>query len=143
MDRDERGATIVEAALVLPILFMFLLAILEFGRAYNEYQVLTNAAREAARYAVAPLEGTNTLPSNAASIAMQFTGSAGITLSQPPSIIQHTTCQVPYSINGVQQLCTEVILSASFDFLTTQLLFSKGSLSVPISSIVYMREETN
>ncbi len=143
MDRDQRGATIIEAAFVLPILFMSLLAILEFGRAYNEYQVLTNAAREAARYAVAPLEGTNTLPSNAATVAEQFTSSAGLSLSQPPSIIQHTACQVPLSINGVQQTCTQVILTASFDFLVPRLLFNKDSLAVPISTTVYMREETN
>ncbi len=143
MGRDQRGATIVEAAFVLPILFMFLLAILEFGRAYNEYQVLTNAAREAARYAVAPLQGTNMLPLNVALVAEQFTNSAGVLLSQPPSITQHTACQVPLSINGVQQMCTQVILTSSFNFLVPQLLFNKGALSVPISSTVYMREETN
>jgi hypothetical protein len=44
----------VEAAAVLMIFFVFLMAILEFGRAYNIYQVMTNAAREGARFAVAP-----------------------------------------------------------------------------------------
>lgn len=36
------------------IFLVFLMAILEFGRAYNIYQVMTNAAREGARFAVAP-----------------------------------------------------------------------------------------
>src|SRR5215468_3795453 len=53
MKREQRGATVVEAALIVPILLLFLIGILEFGRAYNEYQVLTNAAREACRYATA------------------------------------------------------------------------------------------
>lgn len=52
--RTQRGATLVEAALVLLIFFVFLMAIMEFGRACNIYQVLTNAAREGARFAVAP-----------------------------------------------------------------------------------------
>lgn len=52
--RLQRGATLVEAAIVLFIFLVFLMAILEFGRAYNIYQVMTNAAREGARFAVAP-----------------------------------------------------------------------------------------
>jgi Flp pilus assembly protein TadG len=36
------------------VFLAFLMAILEFGRAYNMYQALTNAAREGARFAVAP-----------------------------------------------------------------------------------------
>lgn len=50
----ERGATLVEGAVVSLLLFTLLLAILGFGRAFNIYQVATDAAREGARYAVAP-----------------------------------------------------------------------------------------
>lgn len=52
----QRGATILEAALVLPLLFTFLFAIIEFGRAFNMYQTMTNAAREGARFGVAPCQ---------------------------------------------------------------------------------------
>ncbi|MGE5724774.1 MAG: TadE family protein [Acidobacteriota bacterium] len=50
----ERGATIVEAAVTSLVLFGLLFAVLGFGRAFNIYQVVTDAAREGARYAVAP-----------------------------------------------------------------------------------------
>ncbi|HEV2118194.1 MAG TPA: TadE/TadG family type IV pilus assembly protein [Terriglobales bacterium] len=50
----KRGATIVEAAVTSLLLFALLFAILGFGRAFNIYQVVTDAAREGARYAVAP-----------------------------------------------------------------------------------------
>lgn len=50
----QRGGTLVEAAVVLLLFLVFLMAILEFGRAYDMYQVMTNAAREGARFAVAP-----------------------------------------------------------------------------------------
>jgi Flp pilus assembly protein TadG len=50
----ERGATILEAAVTSLLLFTLLFAILGFGRAFNIYQVVTDAAREGARYAVAP-----------------------------------------------------------------------------------------
>lgn len=52
----RRGAVTVEAALVLPICLMFLFAIFEYGRYVMFVQILTNAAREAARYAVAHVD---------------------------------------------------------------------------------------
>jgi hypothetical protein len=48
------GSEIAEAALVLPILFMLLLGIYWFGRAFNVYSTINHAAREGARAAVAP-----------------------------------------------------------------------------------------
>lgn len=54
--RHQRGGTLVEAAIVLPLLFMFLFAIVEFGRVFNMYQTMTNAAREGARFGVAPCQ---------------------------------------------------------------------------------------
>jgi len=50
--RRRRGAVTVEAALVLPICLFFLFGIFEYGRYVMFVQIMTNAAREAARYAV-------------------------------------------------------------------------------------------
>jgi Flp pilus assembly protein TadG len=52
--RSERGAALLEVALTLPILLLVAVGIFEFGRAYQTWQVLTNAAREGARIAVLP-----------------------------------------------------------------------------------------
>jgi len=49
--RDERGAAVVEFALILPILVMFVFGIVEFGRAYSARIELTAAVREGARAA--------------------------------------------------------------------------------------------
>jgi Flp pilus assembly protein TadG len=49
---ENTGAEIAEAALVLPILFMILLGIYWFGRAFNVYATINHAAREGARAAV-------------------------------------------------------------------------------------------
>ena len=64
--RDERGAELFEAALVLPILLTLLLGMFWLGRAYNIYQTITRAAREGARFALAPSCGTcgNSFPSD-------------------------------------------------------------------------------
>src|SRR6187399_1126377 len=52
--RSQRGAAMIEAAMTLPLLLLVCVGILEFGRAYQTWQVLTNAAREGARIAVLP-----------------------------------------------------------------------------------------
>ena len=44
----------LETALTLPLLLVVSVGIFEFGRAYQTWQVLTNAAREGARIAVLP-----------------------------------------------------------------------------------------
>lgn len=49
--RDEGGQAAVEFALVLPFLLIMLVGIVEFGRAWNQHQVITDAARETARRA--------------------------------------------------------------------------------------------
>lgn len=51
---SERGAVLLETALTLPLLLLVTIGIVEVGRAYQTWQVLTNAAREGARVAVLP-----------------------------------------------------------------------------------------
>lgn len=47
--RSERGQALVEMALVLPVLVLLIFGIIEFGRVFNAYLIITNAAREGAR----------------------------------------------------------------------------------------------
>ncbi len=49
---ERKGQSLVEFALVLPILLLIVVGILEFGLAFRTFQVVTNAAREGARTAV-------------------------------------------------------------------------------------------
>ena len=48
--RRERGQSLVETAIVLPVLVLLLAAVIDFGRVIDAYIVLTNAAREGARF---------------------------------------------------------------------------------------------
>jgi Flp pilus assembly protein TadG len=50
--RKERGAALIESAITIPIILVISVAIFEFGRAYQTWQVLTNAAREGARVSI-------------------------------------------------------------------------------------------
>jgi Flp pilus assembly protein TadG len=52
--RRERGAALVEFALCVPLLLVIIAGIVDFGFAFQTYEVLTNAAREGARMATLP-----------------------------------------------------------------------------------------
>ena len=52
LPRGESGQSLVEFALVLPLLLALLCAIIDFGWLYYNQITLNNAAREGARYAV-------------------------------------------------------------------------------------------
>ncbi|MGA8764453.1 MAG: TadE/TadG family type IV pilus assembly protein [Candidatus Sulfotelmatobacter sp.] len=54
LTRDTRGAEIAETAVVLPLLFVVVIAIFWFGQAFFIYGTVTHAARQGARAAVAP-----------------------------------------------------------------------------------------
>lgn len=49
---DGRGQALVEFALIAPIFFVLVLGCIEFGRAVYTIQILNNATREGARYAI-------------------------------------------------------------------------------------------
>ena len=50
--RDERGAALVEFAIVMPLLFLLLFGVIEFAIAFNDYQSIRQGARDGARQAV-------------------------------------------------------------------------------------------
>ena len=53
--KNEKGASAVEFALILPILVILIFGIVEFGIAFNNYITITHAAREGARRAAVDL----------------------------------------------------------------------------------------
>ncbi len=76
--KNESGQSLVEFALVVPILLVFILGILEFGWLLNAKITLTSAAREGVRAAVVSTVSRDTRAFNAANEAV--TGVSGITL---------------------------------------------------------------
>jgi Flp pilus assembly protein TadG len=86
-----RGQALVEMALITPLLVFILLGIVDIGRAYYQYTVMTDAVREGARFVAAQWSnsagGGAATNSNAASAAfntvqgrIQYVGNtAGIT----------------------------------------------------------------
>ena len=52
LGKSERGATLIEFALIALLLFTILFGIIEFGWIFNGYITLTSAAQEGARMAI-------------------------------------------------------------------------------------------
>jgi Flp pilus assembly protein TadG len=50
--RNDSGQSLVEFALVVPLLILLLMGIVEFARAYNAWHIITDAGREGGRTAV-------------------------------------------------------------------------------------------
>lgn len=66
----ERGAVAVELALMLPVLILFLVVIVDLGLLLREHQIISNGAREGARF--------SSLPKNAIGPNNSTTDSTGI-----------------------------------------------------------------
>jgi Flp pilus assembly protein TadG len=56
--KAEHGAELVEFALTFPLLLLVVMGIVDFGLLFQQYEVLTNAAREGARVSVLPGYGS-------------------------------------------------------------------------------------
>jgi Flp pilus assembly protein TadG len=103
--RSEKGQTMTEFALVLPIFVTLLFGIIQFGIAFNNYVALTDAARAGARKGAVSRGSSN--PSGActsqviASATDLNTSQLQVTCSSPWTIGSDVTvdAQYPYSIN--------------------------------------------
>ncbi|MGW8256589.1 MAG: TadE/TadG family type IV pilus assembly protein [Thermoguttaceae bacterium] len=73
--RKRRGSAVVEFAVVAPLFFMLVFGMIEFGRVIMVQQIITNASREGARYAV--LDGSTV--SETESKVNNYLSSANIT----------------------------------------------------------------
>lgn len=50
--RNQKGQSLVEFSIILPLLLLIIMGIVEFGMMLNSYLTLNNAARDGARYGV-------------------------------------------------------------------------------------------
>ena len=112
--RRQRGAALVESAMVLPILLLISAGIFEFGRAYQTWQVLTNAAREGARVAVLP----NGAPATAEARVRQYMQDGQLSKSATAAVSVDRA--VAITVNGAPQTASQVVIDYPFDFIVLQ-----------------------
>ena len=100
---SRRGTTVVEFAIVAPLLLLLILGMVEFGRAVMVQQLLTNASREGARRGI--LEQTTAEETETVVVDYLASSSvAGATVTVSPASLDHVgfgdpvtvTVSVPY-----------------------------------------------
>lgn len=60
MKKQQKGVALIEFALVLPILVLIVFGIIEFGRAFSQYNALVKSVRDATRYLSTQSAGSGT-----------------------------------------------------------------------------------
>jgi Flp pilus assembly protein TadG len=124
--KSERGAALLETAVVLPLVLLVSVSIFEFGRAYQMFQVMTNAAREGARIAVLP--GTTDTDIQNRVVAYMQSGQITDATTSMVSIDHNATV----SIGAGTAQATQVTVNYPFSFM---LLNPVAQLVVPSSSL--------
>lgn len=107
--RSERGAELIEFALVFPILLLVVLGILDFGMLFQRYEVLTNATREGARVAI--LDGY--AEADVQARVTQYLAASGLTAT--PTFTPLATSAVP--VGGACITLTSLTVSYPHTYL--------------------------
>ena len=103
--KNEQGQTMVEFAVVLPIMLMLLFAIIQFGIAFNNYLALTDSVRAGARKAAVSRHEPD--PVGVATAAVHQAASdldtskldVAVSSDWKPGNTVDVTATYPYSIN--------------------------------------------
>ena len=118
----ERGAELVEFALILPLILVLIMGIFDFGLAFQRYEVVTNAAREGARlgslasgYQPSDIQGRV----DAYCVAAGLPGGCPATATQNnPGVYVDKTVTIPLAGGGSQAAVqVTVIYPQRFSFL--------------------------
>jgi len=112
--KSERGAALLEAAVTLPMLLLVAVGIFEFGRAYQTWQILTNAAREGARMAVLAD------PSNGNVVTRVRDYMAAGQLSEANAATVDVNRSASISVNGAPVSASQVSIDYPFSFIVLQ-----------------------
>lgn len=150
--RSERGAELIEMAIVTPILLLIIGAIFDFGMLFRSWEVVTNAAREGARVGVLPAYTDNENVRQRVEQYMQVSGIASACTLQTPvaGVCPATACSVcvqTVTLNtgagNYQARVVQVRANQTLPSLSTFAPFFGGSFgTVPVSAISAMRAET-
>jgi TadE-like protein len=146
--RSERGAELIEFALVFPVLLMVVLGIVDFGFLFQRMEVVTNAAREGARIAVLP--GYATADVEARACNYMVTGGIPLLPAAAPcplptnATIAVTDVSIPTGAGGpnLTGKRVQVTYTHSYIFIGPIAGWFGGSFTtVPVSAVSIMRDE--
>jgi Flp pilus assembly protein TadG len=144
--RRDEGQALAEFALVLPILFLLIAGIIEFGRGWNIKQAVTDASREGARYAVVQITDAALFvcPDSVLSKVKQRLALAHIDTTAATTTVTLTpaaNCQnTPGYVAGAD-MTVDIRTKYKMGFIGALLSWATGSSTITIGSQTTMRNE--
>jgi Flp pilus assembly protein TadG len=134
---------LVEFSLTLPLLLLLVLGIIEFGFLFQEYEVVTNAAREGARVG-ALIPSANYTTTEAETRIADYMQAGGLNMARATPAPDVITTQV--AISGTTKCFTAVTATATYQH---EVPFISGIMSyfgspvttIPLQSVAVMRTE--
>lgn len=112
--KGERGNALIESAICIPILLLLMVGIFEVGRAYETWQVLTNAAREGARMSVTPNSDVNT----ATALVRKYMADGQLVNSASAAVNINPNASMV--VNGATVGASQVTVDYPFQFIMLQ-----------------------
>jgi len=135
MKRPARGQSLVEFALLLPILMLIAVVLLDLGRAVYYYSVIHNAAREGARYGIVHYNlPRNTLIANIITASRELT----VGLDQAEVAITPNVPAYPIETGAVLQVTAEYSFSAVTPL--ANLFVNGGIINLRSTSTMYFEK---
>lgn len=110
----ERGSAMVETAICIPLLLVLMVGIFEVGRAYETWQVLTNAAREGARMAVMPTGSA----ADTTALVRAYMSNGQLTQAATASVVINEAASI--NVNGNPVSASMVTVDYPFQFIMLQ-----------------------
>ena len=139
--RSDSGSALIEMALTLPLMLLVSVGIFEFGRAYQTWQVVTNAAREGARIAILP--GTTDAMVSARVRTYRSDGQLSDSTSATVTIVRDATI----AMGAGTASASRITVNYPFTFMALQpiarLVDSRSTAGAPLTMTVsaLMRNE--
>lgn len=112
--KSQRGAALLEAAITIPMLLLISVGIFEFGRAWQTWQVLTNAAREGARLAVLP----DPTPGVAEARVREYMAAGQLPEANTAAVNVNRSASI--TVSGAAVSASEVTIDYPFTFVVLQ-----------------------
>ena len=138
--RSERGAELIELALVLPMLLLVFAAIVDFGLVMQRYLTLNNAAREGARIAVLPGYSQTDVQNRVTEYVREGTGD--FTLS-PATLRTAVSIDPPGATPAFPAFQVSVTMPYNYVIVGPVLqLFNKSLSSITLTAVSTMRIES-
>jgi Flp pilus assembly protein TadG len=133
--RDERGAVVVEFALILPLFLIVVFAVMEFARGYQALNAVTTAAREGAR--LAAVEEFPESPETFALVKDRAKTIAGSMFTTDTIVVSQPTCDIAVPDCKVVTVSTSMVMTGVTPILA---MFGKPD-GLPLSATATFRWE--